>query len=186
MTVATVAALLTDPSGHGVDAGFDVRAARVSDASAIHALIVGHLAEGRLLPRDRDEIAMHAHRFVVTMSDGRMVACAELAPLSRHVAEIRSLVVHRNARGLGLGTELVRELVNLATAGEFQRLCAFTHAPSFFVRQDFSIVPHVWLPEKIVTDCHACAHFRQCGQYAVVRELGRAQRARVSQAALHG
>jgi len=186
VTVATVATLLTDRSGHDVDAGFDVRAARVSDASAIHALIVGHLAEGRLLPRDRDEIAMHAHRFVVAMSDGRMVACAELAPLSRHVAEIRSLVVHRNARGLGLGTELVRELVNLATAGEFQRLCAFTHAPSFFVRQDFSIVPHVWLPEKIVTDCHACPHFRQCGQYAVVRELGRAQRARVSQAALHG
>lgn len=186
MTVATVAALLSDPSRPGVDAGIDVRTACVSDAAAIHALIVGHLAEGRLLPRDRNEIAMHAHRFVVAMSDGRMVACAELAPLSRDVAEIRSLVVHRNARGLGLGTELVRELVTLATSGGFAKLCAFTHAPSFFVQQDFSIVPHVWLPEKIVTDCHACPHFRQCGQYAVMRELGRVRRAGVSQAALHG
>jgi len=186
VSVTTAAALLTDPSGHGVDAGIDVRAACVSDATAIHALIVGHLADGRLLPRDRDEIAMHAHRFVVAMRDGRLVACAELAPLSRHVAEIRSLVVHRNARGLGLGTELVREIVNLATSGEFEKLCVFTHAPSFFVRQDFSIVPHVWLPEKIVTDCHACPHFRRCGQYAVVMELDRVRRTRDSQAARHG
>jgi amino-acid N-acetyltransferase len=178
--------LLSDPPRHGVDAAIDVRAACVSDAEAIHALIVGHLAEGRLLPRVRDEIAMHAHRFVVALSGGRMVACVELAPLSRDVAEIRSLVVHRNTRGLGVGTELVRELVSLATAGGFEKLCAFTHAPSFFVRQDFSIVPHVWLPEKIVTDCCACPHFRQCGQYAVVRELGRVRRGRASQAALHG
>ena len=186
MSVAAVAALLTEPSGQEVGANVDLRAACASDAPAIHALIVGHLAEGRLLPRDRDEIAMHAHRFVVAMSDERMVACAELAPLSRNVAEIRSLVVHRNVRGLGLGTELVHELVNLASAGGFEKLCAFTHAPSFFVQRDFSIVPHVWLPEKIVTDCHACPHFRQCGQYAVVRELTRARRGRISQAALRG
>ena len=186
MSVAAVAALLTVPSGHEVGTGIDVRVARASDATAIHALIVEHLTEGRLLPRDRDEIAMHAHRFVIAISDGRVMACAELAPLSRHVAEVRSLVVHRNARGLGLGTELVSELVDLATTAGFEKLCAFTHAPSFFVRLDFSIVPHVWLPEKIVTDCHACPHFRQCGQYAVIRELGRMRRGHVPQAALRG
>jgi N-acetylglutamate synthase-like GNAT family acetyltransferase len=186
MTVAAVTAWLTEPSGHDVGTGIDVRAACASDAPAIHGLIVEHLAEGRLLPRDRDEIAMHAHRFVIAMSGGRVVACAELAPLSRHVAEIRSLVVHRDARGLGLSTQLVSELVDLATTGGFERLCAFTHAPSFFVRRDFSIVPHVWLPEKIVTDCHACPHFRHCGQYAVVRELGRARRGHIPQATSRG
>jgi N-acetylglutamate synthase-like GNAT family acetyltransferase len=39
----------------------------------------------------------------------------------------------------------------------------------------FSIIPHVWLPEKIVTDCHTCSHFRNCGQYAVVRYLKHGQ-----------
>jgi N-acetylglutamate synthase-like GNAT family acetyltransferase len=39
----------------------------------------------------------------------------------------------------------------------------------------FSIVPHVWLPEKIVADCHTCSHFRNCGQYAVVRYLQHGQ-----------
>ncbi len=35
----------------------------------------------------------------------------------------------------------------------------------------FSIVPHLWLTEKIFTDCVKCPHFRQCGQYAMVVPL---------------
>ena len=185
MSVGAVAHSIAARSGETGE-GASLRAGSPIDAAAIHALIVEHLAEGRLLPRDRNEIAMHAHRFVLAIRDGRVMACAELAPLSRYVAEVRSLVVHRNARGLGLGSELVTELVDRATAGGFEKLCAFTHAPSFFVRRDFSIVPHVWLPDKIVTDCHACPHFRQCGQYAVMRELRRARRTHGPQVTLHG
>jgi N-acetylglutamate synthase-like GNAT family acetyltransferase len=59
-----------------------------------------------------------------------------------------------------------------ATDLGFEKLCAFTHDPAYFVRRGFSIVPHVWLPEKIVTDCRSCPRFRHCGQYAVMRELG--------------
>ena len=44
----------------------------------------------------------------------------------------------------------------------------------------FSIVPHVWLPEKIVTDCHTCPLFRRCGQYAVVRATRTRTRAAVA------
>ena len=39
------------------------------DAGAIHELIDEHLAEGHLLPRALDEIAVHAHRFVVAVQD---------------------------------------------------------------------------------------------------------------------
>jgi hypothetical protein len=35
----------------------------------------------------------------------------------------------------------------------------------------FSIVPHLWLTEKMHTDCVKCPHFRQCGQYAMVVPL---------------
>jgi hypothetical protein len=35
----------------------------------------------------------------------------------------------------------------------------------------FSIVPHLWLPEKIFTDCVKCPLFRQCGQYAMLLPL---------------
>jgi hypothetical protein len=32
-------------------------------------------------------------------------------------------------------------------------------------------VPHVWMQEKIFTDCVKCQHFRRCGQYAMVAPL---------------
>ena len=164
----------------------ELRTASPSEAEALHGLIVEHLAEGHLLPRELPEIAVHAHRFVVAVQNNQVLACAELAPLSRVVSEVRSFVVSREARSLGLGHRLIEELARRATMAGFDKLCAFTHAPGFFVHLGFSIVPHVWLSEKIVTDCHSCVHFRHCGQYAVVRNVGRARQACVPLASLHG
>ena len=163
-----------------------LQTATVDDADAIHALITDHLAEGHLLPRTRDEIVVRADRFLVARHGRRILACAELAPLSRSVAEVRSLVVGRAARNAGVGRRIVSELRRRAEAAGFEQLCAFTHTPAYFVHMGFSIVPHVWLPEKIVTDCHACRHFRQCGQYAVVHRIGRSRHSCVPLTALHG
>lgn len=153
----------------------DLRAATPADAPALHALIAGHAEEGHLLPRTLDELAVHAPRFVVAIRPGRtgdtLVGCAELAPLSIDVAEVRSLVVGRDARKLGLGGRMVHELAKRARRDGFTRLCAFAHDPAFFVRLGFSIVPHTWVPEKIAHDCHACPLFRRCGQYAVELDL---------------
>ena len=150
-----------------------IRPATVADAPALHALIAAHLEEGHLLPRTLEELAVHAPRFVVAESDGHIVGCAELAPLSPSVAEVRSLVVGRDARRHGLGVQMVEELGARARRDGFDRLCAFAHDPAFFVRRGFSIVPHTWVPEKIAHDCIACPLFRNCGQYAVVLEVDR-------------
>jgi len=163
-----------------------LRAATLADADAIHRLIAEHVAEGRLLPRSREEIALRASRFLVSIQDGCIVACADLAPLSRCVAEVRSLVVSDEVRSHGVGRRLVDELARLASAAGFETLCAFTHAAGYFVHIGFSIVPHVWLPEKIEADCRSCAHFRTCGQYAVMLPLVRTRHACVPLTSLHG
>ena len=157
-----------------------IRPAIAADAPALHALIAAHLEEGRLLPRTLDELAVHAPRFVVaidTTSGNRVVGCAELAPLSQEVAEVRSLVVSRDARRHGLGVQMVEDLAARARRDGFTRLCAFAHDPAFFVRRGFSIVPHTWVPEKIAHDCNSCPLFRNCGQYAVVLEVSNVERA---------
>ena len=148
-----------------------LRAGTVADAAAIHALIEAHLVEGHLLPRSPGELTIHAPRFVVAVSDGAVVACAELAPLSAEVAEVRSLVVDRSVRNSGVGRQLLNELRRLATIEGFARLCAFTHDASYFARKGFSIVPHAWVPEKIARDCVSCALFRNCGQHAMMLSL---------------
>ena len=148
-----------------------LRDGTAADARAIHGLVLDHLAEGHLLPRDDAEVAAHAARFVVAVQGDAIVACAELAPLSASVAEVRSFVVSREARRLGVGRRLIDAIVARAQVGGFLKLCAFTHSPGYFVHLGFSMVPHTWLPEKIATDCSGCRQFRQCGQYAVMRML---------------
>jgi N-acetylglutamate synthase-like GNAT family acetyltransferase len=162
-----------------------VRTAAAEDAAAIHALIVDHLDEGHLLPRELAEIQRHVHRFVVAVRGGLVLGCAELAPLSHSVAEVRSLVVHRAARSGRVGRRLVDELLRRAEGSGYETLCAFTHAPAYFVRLGFSLAPHISLPEKITADCGSCPQFRRCGQYAVVRTFGAPRRAGAPQA-LHG
>jgi amino-acid N-acetyltransferase len=147
------------------------RSATLADAEAIHALISSHALEGHLLPRELDEIKRHATRFVVCEANGQIKACAELAPLSARVAEVRSLVVSEDFRRVGMAARVVGELRRRATAAGFEMLCAFTHDARFFVKQDFSIVPHQWLPEKVATDCVSCPLFRRCEQYAMVMSL---------------
>ncbi len=140
-------------------------------AAAVHTLITANLEEGHLLPRTLEEIAIHSDRFTIVMRGRKVVGCAELAPLSTQVAEVRSLAVDRTERGNGVGTMLVDDLRRRAHDEGFDKLSAFTHAPGYFSQMGFSIVPHVWMQEKIFTDCVKCQHFRRCGQYAMVTPL---------------
>ena len=106
-------------------------------------------------------------------SRGRtIVGCAELAPLSSAGGRGAVARGRRKARAAaGVGVMIVDELRRRARREGFEKLCAFTHAPGYFIHMGFSIVPHLWLPEKIFTDCVKCPQFRQCGQYAMVVPL---------------
>lgn len=155
--------------------GFSFRSGEIEDAGQILALVEEHLASGRLLPRTPEDLAEHADRFVVIEHAGRVVGCAELAPLSPAVAEVRTLVVDAAWRARGLGTSLVTHVWQRARLAGFATLCAFTHEPSHFVRLGFSIAPHTRFPEKLALDCVGCRRFRSCGQVAVALQLdGRA------------
>jgi len=149
-----------------------LRTGAPADAAAIHGLITANLSVGHLLPRTFEDVESHAHRFVVAVAeDEAVIGCAELAPLSTEVAEVRSLVVDEARRGQRLGVALINALAHRARELGYVTLCAFTHQPAHFIRLGFSIVPHVWVPEKIAHDCVSCEQFRHCGQYAVSLSL---------------
>jgi len=149
-----------------------LRTAVRSDARRIHDLIERNQQAGHLLPRQLSELMSRIERFVVCV-DGRgsVIACGELAPLSSALAEIRSLVVSETRRGEGLGRSIVEELRNRAVAAGYSDLCVFAHQPAYFAHMGFSIVPHTWLPEKIMADCRSCPLFRKCEQFAMVMDL---------------
>lgn len=148
-----------------------LRSAGVADAKAMHALIATNVEEGHLLPRSLEEVRLRAPRFVVATQGRKVVGCAELAPLSPRLAEVRSLAVHASARHQRIGTQLVTELRRRAQAAGYDQLCVMTHAPEYFANLGFSIVPHLWVQEKVFTDCVHCPKFRTCGQYAMIVPL---------------
>ena len=148
-----------------------IRPAAVAEAPVLHHLISMDLDAGHLLPRTLAEVTTHADRFVVAVHGDDVIGGAELAPLSHTVAEIRSLVVDERRRRHGTGTRLIRALIEQATRQRFSTLCAFVHDPSPFVRLGFSLVPHVWMTEKILTDCRTCSRLRHCRQQALRLDL---------------
>ncbi len=152
-----------------------IRAATVDDASRLHELITDHRVEGHLLSRSLAELQAHATRFFVAHDGPAIVGCGELAPLDLCTAEVRSLVVEAAFRGYGTGTGLVRTIIAGACARQFARLVAFTHDPVPFVRMGFSILPRLWVPEKIAADCVTCQRLRDCAQYALRLDLGPAR-----------
>jgi amino-acid N-acetyltransferase len=152
-------------------ARIDLRDGRPSHARRLHALISASTGEGHLLPRTLADLTAHAERFVVAVRGRQIVGCAELAPLSAHVAEIRSLVVCADVRGEGVGVRLVEELRRRARRAANEKLCAFTHRPGYFARMGFSSVSHASVAEKIVTDCVNCPLFQKCGQSAMLVAL---------------
>jgi amino-acid N-acetyltransferase len=154
-----------------MNANVTLRSATLEDVAAINRLIADNLAAGHLLPRTIEDLETHATRFTVAANQDRIVGCVELAPLSSGVAEVRSLVVDEAMRGQHIGPALIDHVASSATETGFSTLCAFTHQPARFVRLGFTIVPHIWVPEKVARDCTSCALFRHCGQYAVMLPL---------------
>ncbi len=171
MTASPILAAVDVPQARQLPEGYAITRGRPEQAEAMHALIMASLDEGHLLPRTIDDLRRHADRFLVIVAGDALVGCAELAPLSGTVAEVRSLVIDPVHRGKRLGPALIASLGATARREQFGTLCAFTHEATHFVRLGFTIVPHTWLPEKIATDCVGCPKFRTCGQYAVALPL---------------
>ena len=144
------------------------RRARLTDATAIHALIAHYAAEGTLLPRTEENVREHTRGFLVLEEKGQIAGCVSLEDYGTELAEIRSLAVSPEIRGRGLGAKLVQYALTEARRRKIVRVFAVTHAPDFFVRQGFGTSSRRALPEKIARDCSTCPKARRCQLVAVI------------------
>jgi N-acetylglutamate synthase-like GNAT family acetyltransferase len=144
------------------------RRAKISDVSAIHALVAHYAAQGLLLPRAAEEIRGSIEHFIVQEDGRRVVGCLSLESYGSDLAEIRSIAVHAELRGKGLGARLIASALAEARRRGIARVFAVTHAPQFFERQGFAAAARQSLTEKIERHCRACLQRRTCKLVAVV------------------
>jgi amino-acid N-acetyltransferase len=126
-----------------------VRPAIRGDADAILELVSTYAAEGLMLPRTREQVAINIDNYVVACSAGRVVACAALEEYSPSLAEVSSVAVARSEHGKGLGTDVVLGVERLARARDIGEIFAMSLSDRFFLSLDYSPTSISRYPEKL-------------------------------------
>jgi amino-acid N-acetyltransferase len=145
------------------------RNAILPDVEQIHAIIQQYSPDGTLLPREIPELCENVRDFVVAEDEDRIIGCGALHLYGIHLAEIRSIAVHPDARGRGAGKLLVKALLKEAERHNVSCVCLFTRIPEFFSNNGFTVASRNDLPDKIFKDCIHCPRFYACDEIAMVR-----------------
>ncbi|MCA9012385.1 MAG: GNAT family N-acetyltransferase [Planctomycetaceae bacterium] len=121
----------TDNSGAS-KTEFQIREASRDDIPQLEELVVHFVTANRLLPRTTDELCdLIPFGFVAVIDEG-IVGFAALEIYSAKLAEIRSLAVHEQHQGKGIGRGLVQRCVELAVHRNILEVMAITSADGFF------------------------------------------------------
>jgi amino-acid N-acetyltransferase len=115
-----------------------VRRARTGDVPAMKALVDIYSGSGRkLLAKELVTLYEDVTDFRVAEDDGEIVACGAVHVLWADLGEIRTLAVHPDRLGHGIGARVLAELVAAARELGLSRLFALTFHTDFFARHGF-------------------------------------------------
>ena len=129
--------------------GYLVRTATRADVDQIWELVSCYTAQGLMLPRTHDQIAMNIDNYVVATAGGRVLACAALDEYSPSLAEISSVAVAASEHGKGLGTEVVMGVERLARARDIAEVFAMSLSDRFFLSMGYEPTSISRYPEKL-------------------------------------
>ena len=115
-----------------------------------------------------DELARHARLHLVDLpGHGRSPWPAGV----RDLAEIRSLGVHPDCHGQGVGKAIGKALLEDAARLGVGRVFALTYATQFFQSLGFRVIDKNLLPRKVWSDCVNCHKFPLCDEVAMIKDF---------------
>ena len=148
-----------------------VRPARLTDVPRIQEIINGHAERGRMLFKNFAQLYENLRDFAVFDYGGDAVGCVALGIVWSDMAEIRSLAVHEDFIGRGIGRALVEWTVDDARHLGIRKLMSLTYEQRFFEKLGFGVVEKESLPLKVWSECVRCPKNLACDEIAMVREL---------------
>jgi amino-acid N-acetyltransferase len=116
-----------------------VRRARVGDVRRIKDLVDCY-AGAVLLAKRLVTLYEDVQEFWVAERDGALLGCGALHVLWEDLAEIRTLAVHPDAVGQGVGQALVTQLLKLVRGLGLRRLFVLTFEERFFSKFGFQAI----------------------------------------------
>ncbi|HKN53466.1 MAG TPA: amino-acid N-acetyltransferase [Amycolatopsis sp.] len=140
--------LVSVPSEPAEPAAPIVRRARIADVRKIKALVDADA--GRvLLEKDLVTLYEAVQEFWVAEAGGEVLGAAALHVLWEDIAELRTVVVDKAARGQGVGHVLVRRLVDEARELGLKRLFVLTFETHFFTGHGFVEIDGTPVPQEV-------------------------------------
>lgn len=136
-------------------------------------LLHDYTRQAEILPRTEDDVYRSIREWVVaeTEADLRIVGMGSLLIMWHDLAEVRSLVIHPDYHGQGLGRQIVAMLLAEAQELGLSRVFALTRKPGFFLKLGFQMTRIERLPRKVQRDCVFCPKFHSCDEVAVIMTL---------------
>ena len=127
-----------------------VRRAARGDAGSILELVSQYAAQGLMLARTFEQIAVRIDNYVVAVDvAGDVVACAALEEYSPSLAEVSSVAVAPSQHGRGLGSQVVLGVERLARARDIEELFALSLTDNFFLSLSYKPTTISRYPEKL-------------------------------------
>jgi amino-acid N-acetyltransferase len=147
-----------------------IHKAHLQDARNVFDLVNSLSGDGTLLQRSYAEICENIRDFTVAeTSEGEFLGCGALHLYGPHLAEVRSIVMKPEAKGIGAGGLLLKALVEEAEEHAVLSVCLFTRIPDFFEHFGFRVAERDAMPDKIYKDCQTCPRLYACDEVAMVR-----------------
>lgn len=152
-----------------------VRHAQIGDIPAAQRIINDAAEYGLMLPRSLAsmyEDLRDFHVAVVPEAEGeRVIGVCGLKIVWANLAEVFALAVSPEARGRGVGRQLVLSCVDEAEELGIRRLMTLTYQREFFEKLGFAVVDRQRLPLKVWSECVRCPKNQACDEIAMIRVL---------------
>jgi len=147
---------------------YTIRPAQEKDIDPIHSLISHYALQGVILERSREDIHDNLENFLVAEDSGIVIGAATFYDYGETLKEIRSFAIDENYHGRGIGSSLLKKIVERIDRKDSTRIFTLTYKPEFFSKNGFTVVSKDDFPEKIWKDCRNCQDWDNCGETALV------------------
>jgi amino-acid N-acetyltransferase len=116
-----------------------VRRARTSDVAQLRALLDTYSRKGILLDKATVTLYEDIQEFWVAERDdnAQVVGCGALHVMWEDLAEVRTLAVHPDVKGAGVGHQLLTKLLQTARRLGVRRVFCLTFEVEFFAKHGF-------------------------------------------------
>lgn len=145
------------------------RKARFDDIESIFGLVHIYAAQGEMLPRSRNTLYENLRDMVIAESGSEVVGVGALHIMWDRLAEVRMMAIAPAYMRRGIGTEIVRWLLDEGDALGIEKVFTLTYKPDFFRKLGFLRISREELPQKVWKECIDCPKYPNCDEIAMIK-----------------